>query len=147
MNKSLLEIYALSVCFVSVACLSIFSGILLYSLVELVLPFDSDAALNYYPVPIQHQQGFALSEARSGQMFAKSMTNKGVTIDMLSPEQQQALQQRREKQQKQIAQHQQTRHQSNNIKSTIRSLIVVFIASIVFYLHWTIAKKARNTPV
>jgi hypothetical protein len=38
MNKQLLEIYGLSVCFISTACLTIFSGILLYSLTELAFP-------------------------------------------------------------------------------------------------------------
>ena len=49
MNKKLLETYALSVCFVSMGCLSIFSGMFLYKVVEVSFPSTMNSSRMHYP--------------------------------------------------------------------------------------------------
>ena len=61
MNKQLLEVYALSVCFVSIGCLSIFAGIFLYSLVEASFPSTMNSSRMYHPPPIFSHNGVVTS--------------------------------------------------------------------------------------
>ncbi|MDC9729552.1 MAG: hypothetical protein PSN04_09555 [Methyloprofundus sp.] len=123
MNKKLLEIYGLSVCFISTACLTIFSGILLYSLVEIAFPSfmqEPVTGLRYYPAHMPSSQNNNQVETP----FIKKDNS-----DCTTPVQR-------------ISHTDYTR--SLSIKSIIRSLIVIFVTSLVYFIHWRLAKNARN---
>lgn len=152
MNKGLLEIYGLSVCFVCVACLSIFTGIFLYTLVELALPQEPDDIPMFYPATMSSQGDMMATQMRVSPSFgqrhyAQSGTSQGAqetNSKPLSLTQQQALQQKRAAIIKADQQRARQRVQSRTIMSLVRSFIVLLIASLVFITHWQIAKKARN---
>jgi len=128
MNKLLLEVYALSVCFVSVGCLSIFSGIFLYSLVE--ISFPSVMKPLYLPPPlIFTQSGVNIAPAFPVQKIKSNAERSGSL----------------EEQQKRFENNQEERMKAESFKSIVRSIIIVLIASLVFIFHWRIAKDARSS--
>ena len=152
MNKALLEIYGLSVCFVCVACLSIFTGIFLYTLVELAFPQHNNDMPMFYPTAISSQGDVFAAEMTVGSGFAQrryiqSGTNQSAQAAQAKPlslAEQKALQQKRAAIIKADQQRARERTQSRTIMSLVRSFIVLLIASLVFTVHWQIAKKARN---
>jgi len=123
MNKKLLEIYGLSVCFISTACLTIFSGILLYSLVEVAFPSfmqEPVTGMRYYPTHITTTQ----NNDQAVNPFIAEENTDCITATQKIPH---------------------TEYSRNMIiKSIIRSLIVIFVTSLVFFIHWRLAKHARN---
>ena len=136
MNKGLLEIYALSVCFVSVGCLSIFGGIFLFSLVELAFPTSRSFPPVHYPPPIYGQQGVGSFPVPFNQQLSISDDNRLIDLPKEST-------QKRVKQQKQFEKIESERMRARDIKGITRYFIIIFIASIVFTLHWRMAKQAR----
>lgn len=137
MNKRLLEIYALSVCFVSVGCLSIFSGIFLYGLVEISFPSTINSSRMYYPSPIFNQSGIVTTPIFPGQPLPR--ISRAEAIINNAEENGQLL-----KKQKQFEKLETERVQAESMLSIARSIIVILIASIVFIFHWRIAKRARS---
>lgn len=134
MNKRIMEIYALSVCFVSVGCLSIFGGILLYSFVELAFPETANSSRMYNQPPIFSQSGLSTVPLFPGQPLPEIVSNdRSIEED-----------QRFEKESKRFEFLERKRLEAESFMSIARSLIAILIASIVFTLHWLIAKKSRN---
>jgi len=136
MNKRLLEIYALSVCFVSMGCLSIFFGIFLYSIVEISFPSTMISSSIFYPPPPFSQSGVMTFPAIPGQPLQVVPLE---AIEKNNSDQNKQLQKEKERFQNLAVE----RMKAESIMSIIRSLIVVFIASTVFFFHWGIAKQAR----
>ena len=137
MNKSLLEIYALSICFVSVGCMSIFGGVLLFSLVELLLPMPVRFPPIHYPPPIYMQSESGAVPVRpkhvmSGIINQNSENNTDISNKKI------------EEQQKRFEQVETERWRVESIRSTIRYIIILFVATIVFIFHWRMAKQART---
>ena len=136
MNKGLLEIYALSVCFVSVGWLSIFGGIFLFSLVELAFPTSRSFPPIHYPPPIYGQQGVGSFPVPFNQQLS-------IEDQQDSPNNPDTTAQKRIEQQKQFEKIEAERMRMREIKSIIRYIIIIFIASVVFTFHWRMAKQAR----
>jgi len=135
MNKSLLEIYALSICFVSIGCMSIFGGVLLFTIAEQFLPVPSEFPPMHYPPPIymQHGTGVHIGAENSlpGIANQTSENSKKISVDKMAEEQ------------KKYEKIQKERIKNEAIRSTIRYIIIVIVASFVFIFHWRMAKIAR----
>lgn len=138
MNKQLLEGYALSVCFVSVGCLSIFAGIFLYSLVGVSFPSTMNSSRMYYPPPVFSHNGVVTSPILAEQSLSGISSAEVITDGIENNNQRQASQ-------KQFEERAAKQMKTASIMSMVRSAIIVLIASIVFAFHWRIAKQARSS--
>ena len=143
MNKSLLEIYALSICFVSVGCMSIFGGVLLFSLVELFLPTPVAFPPIHYPPPIYMQNGAGtvsvnpeLTLPRMANQTSKSNSDVTNDIDINTK--------KIEEQQKRFEAMETERMKVESTRSIIRYIIILLVASFVFTFHWRMAKRVRT---
>ena len=126
MKKSLLEIYALAICFFTVACFSITAGVAIYDVIQIADPeltVDSvyyqrhqsnDEFTNHYCSCDEDDKRLPIAEAELTQKREQSW----------------ALTLRSEK--------------HNGVQSLVHMLIIIFIDSIIFLIHWNIAKRARD---
>lgn len=138
MNKQLLEVYALSVCFVSIGCLSIFTGIFLYSLVGVSFPSTMNSPRMYQPPPVVIHNGMVTSPLFAEQSLSGISSAEVIANNVENNHPRQASQ----KQFEELAAKQM---KTESIMSMVRSAIIVLIASIVFVFHWRIAKQARSS--
>lgn len=138
MNKQLLEVYALSVCFVSIGCLSIFTGIFLYSLVGISFPSTMNSSRMYHPPPVVIHNGMVTSPLFAEQSLSGISSAEVIANNVENNHPRQASQ----KQFEELAAKQM---KIESIMSMVRSAIIVLIASIVFVFHWRIAKQARSS--
>jgi len=125
MNKQLLEIYGLSVCFISTACLTIFSGILLYSLTELAFPQLMQSSPIPYSFPAETE---VTTPQKSEQGVNPFIPKKTIAYS-----------------QRISSKSHLSYARASAIRSIIRSLIVILVTSLVFFIHWRLAKHARNS--
>lgn len=125
MKKTILEIYALAVCFFTVACFVITLGIALYDVIKVAAPEFTLKAYQYD----QHQ---------SNDAFKRHIPEK--ERDSISDEE---LTKRREESYAQTIRSEQ--HQGK--QSLVQMGIIMFIDIIVFMFHWVLAKRARGAPV
>ncbi len=136
MNKSLLEIYALSICFVSIGCMSIFGGVLLFTIAEQFLPVPSEFPPMHYPPPIYMQHGTGSVHVDAENLLPRianqvSENNRKISADKMAEEQ------------KKYEKTQMERIKVEAIRSTIRYIIILIVASFVFIFHWRMAKMVR----
>jgi len=141
MNKKLLETYALSVCFVSMGCLSIFSGIFLYSIVEVSFPEEMNPSRMHYPPQFYNQGTVNIHPTVplvAGQRLPPmpAQQESAINADEINTLINENRTQRIAIERGHI--------KSESIMSMVRSAIVVLISSIVFAFHWRIAKSART---
>jgi len=126
MKKTLLEIYALAVCFVTLICFVISLGIGLYDIIEIVNPEFTMASYKFE----QHQ---------TNDEFVKSLSKeKEAQIQGLSEEKITKL--RKESYQRAIKSEKREAFQS-----ITRIIIILFINTVVFLIHWFLAKRERVT--
>ena len=121
MKKSLLEIYALAICFVTIICFAVVLGIGLYDVLEMSNPEMTIKSYQYQ----KHQSNEAFTRNRSKQKEKRSETEITETREKsysvaLKAEQRDAIQ------------------------SFIRVLIIMLINFIIFLIHWRLAKHARE---
>ncbi len=126
MNKKLLEIYALAICFVCMACLTIFSGILLYNLAKISFPSAMSSPRIYYPPPPLYDPRIMPNPVKEESPLSQQERKQLQLEKIRSFDEQEAK-----------------RMHTESIKSIVLAAIVIFIASTVFFFHWQIAKKAR----
>jgi len=124
-KKSLLEIYSLAVCFVTIICFAVALGIGVYDILEMSQPELTLKSFQYQ----RHQSNEAFtrnwpknkekpSEAEMTRMRAKSYA---VALEA---------------------------EKRDAIQSFIRVLIVITIDMVIFLFHWKLAKRMResNSP-
>ncbi len=140
MNKSLLEVYGLSVCFVSMGCLCIFSGILLYSLVELAFPSMMNRPGMHYP-PQFSSHGVVAIRPDIPPMAGRPLPALSERERIKNNDE---TNRRLEQEQKRNSERAVKYMRAESTMSMVRSVIILLIASIVFAFHWRIAKQARN---
>lgn len=122
MKKGLLEIYALSVCFVALVCFVISLGIGIYDIVEITSP---EFTLRTY-------------------VYEKHQTNKMFTRNwpegkpLLSDEE--ITKQRKESYTIAIR-----TERRDALQSFTRVTIIILIDIVVFFVHWKIAKRAGES--
>ena len=130
MKKTILEIYALSVCFVAIVCLVIATGIALYSIVQLAAPQFTMSGTSYN----QYQSndaywascGPGIRYCTSGEKNRERPAESGLTkqreagfVTALATE------------------------RRDGAQGLVKSAIFIFVAAVVFFLHWDLAKRAR----
>ena len=121
MKKSLLEIYALAICFVTIICFAVVLGIGLYDILEMSNPEMTIKSYQYQ----KHQSNEAFTRNWSKKKEKRSETEITETREKsysvaLKAEQRDAIQ------------------------SFIRVLIIMLINFIIFLVHWRLAKHARE---
>ncbi len=121
-KKSLLEIYALAVCFVTVVCFVIALGIGLYDLVELAYPEFSLSSYEYE----RHQ---------SDEAFMRHWAK-----DKKRPAEGEVTKLREESFRTELR-----KEQRSAMQSLVQILIVLAIDVVVFFVHWRLAKRARES--
>lgn len=123
MKKSLLEIYALAVCFVTITCFAISLGIGIYDIVELSAPGFTMKSYDY-------------ELHKTNEIFTRNW--KEEKREKYSEEEITKL--REESYQVAI-----DKERRDAIQSLIRVLIIILIDVVIFFIHWSVAKKARNS--
>ncbi|MCF6324635.1 MAG: hypothetical protein L3J89_09980 [Gammaproteobacteria bacterium] len=139
MNEKLLQIYALSVSFVSLGCLSIFSGIFLYNAVEVSFPSTMNTQIMHYPPQFSNHGVMNINPVIpivAGQPLRPPPVQKSIASD----DERNKLIQENNKRNLEMAGK---RMKTESIMSMVRSFIIVLIASVVFFFHWRMAKRAR----
>jgi hypothetical protein len=127
MKKTILEIYALAVCFFTVTCFAITLGIAIYDVIQVVYP---SFTINNYKFE-QHQS----NEAFRNQLGSCGNKDKEPLLSEAEVtkkrEESWALALRSE------------RHEG--AQSLVSMLIILFVSAIVFLIHWRIAQRSRES--
>jgi hypothetical protein len=123
MKKSLLEIYALAVCFLAMNCFAVALGIGAYDLLEMSNP---NLTLNSHSYQ-QHQTNEAFK--RRGWSNDKEKLPEEEITEMREKSYKVELEAERR----------------DAVQSFIRVLIVMLINIGIFLIHWKVAKRARET--
>lgn len=129
MKKNLIEIYALAVCFVTVACFVVTLGLALWDIVEFTVP-EFTIAQNKYE-PYQSEEAYLNYISRqypyTGKDAVPLPSGKKLTElrnenykSVLSAEKRDALQ------------------------GFVQKLFIMIVDAITFLIHWKIAGKARR---
>ena len=121
MKKSLLEIYALAVCFVAIICFAITLGVGIYDVLEMSAPELTLKSHAYQ----QHQTNEAFTRNWSKD---REKPSEDEITKLREKSYQVALEAERR----------------DALQSFIRALIIILIDVGVFFIHWVIAKKARE---
>jgi hypothetical protein len=129
MKTNILLIYAYLVCFVTVTCGAIYTGIILYDIVQISAPeFMLSEHTKYTHANNENfiENNYTYTDDGKVSKYEGYSETKITKI-------------RTENYQSKIAQE-----QNNAVKSVIQSVIVLFIDLILFFVHWRIAKRARE---
>jgi hypothetical protein len=124
-KRSLIEIYALAVCFVTVTCFAIASGIALYDFVQIAVP---EITLHSY-IYERHQTNEAFRTAPQG----TTESIAGLSEDQLTK--------RREESYKSAL----NAERRDGWQSLLRMAIVMLVDLIFFAVHWLLAKRVRES--
>ena len=127
MKKSILEIYSLAVCFVTVICAVVTLGIGAYDLLEIGIPEFTLPAYQYE----RHQSNEAF--------FRKDCDNKEEEKSLSEEEQT-----KRRLASYEVALKTERR---DAVQSLIKVFIVLVLNVVVFLGHWRLARRARETNV
>ena len=125
-KRTILEVYALAVCFITVACFAIALGILVYDVIEIAAPSFTLGQVAY-------------ERHASNDRYWEEQTRWGNPENKPSRPTEEELTKRREASLK-IALASERR---DGLQGFVRSLIVVAIDIIVFLPHWWLARRAR----
>ena len=125
MKKSILEVYALLVCFVTLCCFVISLGIGLYDAIEIVNPEFTISAFEFE----RHQTNEAYLKSTS--KYDENV--KDLTEDAIKEKREHSynLELKSEKRE--------------GFQSLIQVLIIMLLDIVVFLVHWKLAKHARAT--
>ncbi len=129
MKKSLLELYALAVCFAAVICFVSSSGIALYSVVAIINPEFTISAFEYK----QYQ-----SNDTYWQQHKYEFATKGREIQR--PPEDELTKKRKEGYELAVI-----AEKRSGLQTLTKTLIVIMIDIVVFLIHWLIARRARET--
>jgi hypothetical protein len=125
MKRSLIEIYALAVCFVTVTCLAVAMGIALYDLVQITNP-----EITLYSHQYERHQ--------SNASFRASYRGDADELAGLSDEQ---VSKRREESFGSVL----NSERRDGWQSLLRMAIVMLIDVLFFVVHWRLAKRSRES--
>jgi len=123
MKRTLVEVYALAVCFVTLVCFVIAMGIGIYDLITIANPEFTMSSYAYE----RHQS----NEAFSRDWPKEKPLPAGEELTKLREESYKAAL-RSEKR--------------DGVQSLTRVMIIVSIDIVVFAIHWLIGRKARSIP-
>ncbi len=129
MKKSLLEIYALAVCFATIVCFVISLGIGIYDLVEITNP---EFTLSSYEFK-RHQTNDAFWKSCSSSWRKHDKERTRPPEDELTKQRENSFQ-RALKAEKRDA-----------FQSLTQIVIILIVNALVFLIHWRLARRARET--
>jgi hypothetical protein len=132
MKKSLLEIYALAVCFATIVCFVISLGVAIYSVIEIINP---EFTMNSHEYK-RHQSNDAYWISR-----IEDWRNKEAK-EMQRPSEDELTKQRTEGYRLAVIEEKRDGYQG-----ITKTAIVMLINVVVFFIHWRIAKHARETNI
>jgi hypothetical protein len=128
MKKSILEIYALAVCFATVVCLVIALGVALFEVIQIAAPEFTLNSQEYN----RHQSNDAFWN-NCGQYDSEKKDKKRPSDEELTK--------RRLESYRQAIQSE----RRDAFQGITKAVIVIFIDIIFFFAHWRIARRARET--
>lgn len=131
MKKTILEIYALAVCFVTVVCFVIALGIAAYGIVGIASPNFTISSWVY----TQHQTNDAFWNSPGDPRVRGGADDKSKE----RPNEEALTKQREASYERALASE-----RRDNLQSVVKSSIVMLIDTIVFFLHWLIARRERR---
>ncbi len=126
MKKTILEVYALAVCFGAIICFVITLGIAIYDLIEIAYP---EFTLRSYEFT-RHQTNeayWASLRNRSDKPGAARPAEEALTKERLESYRWAVVSERRD-----------------GVQSLTRCIIILLINSVIFAIHWLIARRARE---
>lgn len=126
MKKSLLEIYALAVCFATIVCFVVTLGILIYDLVQIANPEFTMNSHEYN----RHQSNEAFWKNYDCRYDSKEKEKP-------RPPEEELTKQRLESYKQAIKSE-----QRDAFQSLTQSVIIIVINTIFFLIHWRIARRA-----
>ncbi len=142
MKKSILEIYALAVCFVALVCFVIALGIGVYDLIQIANPEFTIPAYDYE----RHQSNEAfraplgLTAPLGGRVpFGIA---RGIPVEPTEMPEEEVTQQREKSYQAAIRSE-----QRRGMQSLIQIVIVLAINVLVFVPHWLLARRTRAASI
>lgn len=136
MRRTLVEIYALAVCFFSVACLAITLGIALYDLVGIAAPAFTLDARDYE----RHQSDQAFLESgRTTTHIVRVEGGERIEEIRKATDSTDLTKKREESFQRALAAERRGAGQS-----LVRAGIILLIACLVFMLHWRLARNGQR---
>ncbi len=131
MKKSLLEIYALAVCFATIVCFVISLGVAIYSIVEIINP---EFTMNSYEYKrYQSNDAYWLSRVDDYRNKEKEMQR---------PSEDELTKQRTEGYRLAVISEKRDGYQG-----LTKTGIIILINILVFFIHWRIARRARETNI
>ncbi len=135
MKKSILEIYALAVCFVALVCFVIVLGIGVYDLIQITSP---EFTINVYEYE-RHQsnEAFRGSPGRALRGIAP-----GIPIEPTERPEEEVTQQREESYQAALRSE-----RRRGMQSLIQIVIILVIDVLVFLPHWLLARRRRAASI
>ena len=131
MKKSLLEIYALAVCFATIVCFVISLGVALYSVVEIANP---EFTMNSYQYNrYQSNDAYWLSRVEDYRNKEKEMQR---------PSEDELTKQRTEGYRLAVISE-----KRDGFQGLTKTAIILLINTVVFLIHWRIARRSRETNI
>ncbi len=134
MKKSILEIYALAVCFVTLLCFVIALGIGVYDLIQIANPEFTISAYEYE----RHQSNEAFDTVRGSPGRALRGIAPGIPIEPTQRPEEEVTQQREESYQAALRSE-----GRRGMQSLIQMVIVLVIDVLVFVPHWLLARRTK----
>ena len=125
MKKSLIEIYALAVCFMAVICFAIVFGILIYDIIEITNPEFSMSSRT-------------INKHSSNDKFIDSVYREAMKKKLQSKTDEEITKLRNESFALDI---QDIKRKA--MQSLVKLSIIIIIDIVLFYLHWILARRAR----
>ncbi|WP_053981060.1 hypothetical protein [Marinagarivorans algicola] len=133
MKDMILEIYALGVCFFTVACFMLLFGLILWDGIELSAP---EFTINNYDYEC-HQSDEAYKECyETHHKYIRQDAPETFPVG-------QALSSARIKSYERVIQSERRRA----LQSLVQKLIILLINALIFLMHWRLAKNARKHNV
>ena len=129
MKKSLVEMYALAVCFVTLICFAVALGIGIYDLVQITIP---EFTINTYEYERRQSDAVFLGSPRLPRLPQERSTETPAPSD-------EELERRREE----IYQTALASEQRLGAQSLTMISIILFINLLVFIPHWFLVRRAR----
>ena len=123
MKKSIVEIYALAVCFVVLVCAVIAAGIGAYDLVEIASPEFAPPSYQYE----RHQSNEAFFQVDCEKKSSVNLTEEEKTKQRLASYESAIKAERRDA-----------------VQSLIKVMIVLIIDALVFFVHWKLARRSQE---
>jgi hypothetical protein len=139
MKKSILEIYALAVCFIALVCFVIALGIGVYDLIQIASP---GFTLNVYEYERHQSNETFRGSPRGSQGRALQGIGPGIPIEPAERPEEEVTQQREESFQAALRSE-----RRRGMQSLIQIMIILVIDVLVFVPHWLLARNTRAASI